>query len=253
MKPTLLIARRALGGLFRSPLGYVLIALFLLLTGYFFHGILLEKSVRLGLHGYRGSQPGLVCRAYWQTASLFLLFIVPIMTMGSLAGEKTGGTLELLLTSPVRFSHIILGKFVALMAFYLVMLAPTGIYFAFLRVYGGLDYGPIFAGYLGAVLLGAAMISLGVFISALTTDQIIAAFATLIALVVFWLFEVAGNGLPGFWRVLVSYFSLYVHFNRIVLGDVGLDDIVYLLSFTVFFLGASLIAIRLLWVRGKWN
>lgn len=252
MSQTLLICKRALGQLFRSPMGYIILALFLVLTGFIGRSILLERSVSLQAVRYGGSQPAEVCRAFWSTAGMVMLLVFPIVTMGSLAGEKSGGTMELLLTSPLKFRHIVWGKFAALMLFFVVMLAPTGVFFGFVRRYGGLAYSQMFAGYLAALLLGAACLSLGVFVSALTKNQIIAAFATFGGVFIFWTVEAAGNSLPGYWRVVVSHFSMYVHYRNIVLGNIGLADVVYFVTFAVFFLGLTHISVRLLWMRGKW-
>lgn len=247
------ICRRGLGVLFRSPLAYVVLTLFLLCTGFYFHRIVLERTLSLSAMQAKGSAPAAVCREFWRTSAYLLIFIVPILTMGSLAGEKTRGTMELLLTSPLRFADLVWGKYIALLIFLLMMLAPTAANFAFLRVYGDLAYGQLLAGYLGIVLFGAAALAVGIFFSALTNNQIVAGFGSLVAILIFWFVDAAGSDLPSFWRDLFRHFSFYHHFKEITTGNIGLDDVVYFLSATAFFLFLTHESIRLLWKHGKWD
>ena len=253
MRQTWLICKRSLGSLFRSPLAYVVITLFLLCSGFFFYHMVLERIMSLQAQRGGGDAPAMVCREFWRTSGWILLFVVPIMSMGSIAGEKSRGTIELLLTSPLRFGHLIVGKYLSLLIFLAAMLAPTGVYFAFLRHHAELGYGQIFAGYLGGFLLGAAALALGVMVSALTRSQAIAGFGIFGSILIFWFVDAAGGTLPSYWRNLVRYFSLYVHYRNIVTADVGLDDVAYFLSFTVFFLFMAHLSVKLLWARGKWG
>ncbi|HRU07125.1 MAG TPA: ABC transporter permease [Candidatus Brocadiia bacterium] len=251
MRQTLLICKRGLGSLFRSPLGYIVITLFLFCCGLIFSAIVLQQS--LSIQTFRDpNQPLAVNKAYWGACGMVMLFVMPLVSMSSIAGEKTSRTLELLLTSPLRLGHIILGKYLALMVFFVIMIAPTGVYFVFLRVYGGLALRQVFCAYLAALLLGSCLAAFGVFISALTRNMIIAAFATFIGGFIFWVAEAAANYLPSYGRVAASYLSLYIHFTDMAAGRVGLDDLAFFITFTIFFLLATRIAIRLLWVKGKW-
>lgn len=253
MNQTLRIFRRGLGTLLGSPMGYIILTLFLLCSGFFFFHIVLERSVSLDSLRDAGNAPAAVCREYWRIIGWILLFIVPIISMGSIAQEKTRGTMELLLTSPMTFTQLIAGKFLALMAFLLIMYLPTLVYFGFLRSMSDVAFSQVFAGYLGAVLLGAATLAVGLFVSALTRNQIIAAFGTFGLLLIFWFIDAAGSNFPSYWRNFVRYFSLYVHYKRMVTANVGFDDVVYFLSFISFFLYVTYLAVRVLWVKGKWN
>lgn len=253
MKQTLRICQRALGTLFRSPLAYVVLTLFLLSSGFFFYHIVLERTISLGAMRGQGSAPAAVCREFWRITGWIMLFIVPIISMGSLAGEKSKGTMELLLTSPLTFSNLVWGKFCALLFFYLVLLAPTTIYFGFMRWHGHLGFGQIASGYVGAILLGGATLSIGIFISALTGNQIVAAFGTFGALLCFWFIDAAGSTMPSFWRSAIRHFSFYVHYKTIITGKIGVDDVVYFLSVAVFFLFMTHVSIRALWKTGKWD
>ncbi|MBT7055699.1 MAG: ABC transporter permease subunit, partial [Lentisphaerae bacterium] len=190
---------------------------------------------------------------FWRTTGWIMLFIVPIISMGSLAGEKSKGTMELLLTSPLTFSNLVWGKFSALFLFYLVLLAPTTVYFGFMRWHGDLGLAQIASGYVGAILLGAATLAIGIFISALTGNQIVAAFGTFATILCFWFIDAAGSTMPSFWRTFIRHLSIYVHYKTIVTGRVGLDDVVYLLSVAGFFLFMTHVSIRALWKTGKWD
>jgi ABC-2 type transport system permease protein len=253
MRQTLLIAKRALGTLFRSPLAYVVLTLFLLCNGFFFFSICYKNVYSMETMTARVNVPVLAYREFWQIAGWLLLFMAPIISMGSIAGEKSRGTIELLLTSPLRFSHIIVGKYLALVVFLVAMVVPTAAYFAFLRAYGGLGWGEIVSGILAAFLLGAAAMSLGILISALTKNQIIAAFGTFAGVLIFWFVDAAGNSFPSFWRNIIRYLSLHVHFSNLMTGRVGLNDVVYFVSFCIFFLFMAHLSIQILWSKGKWN
>lgn len=253
MSQTLRICKRSLGGLLGSPMGYIILTLFLLCSGFFFHHIVLERAVSLQSLRDGGNATAAVCRNYWRTLGFLLLFATPIISMGSIAGEKSRGTMELLLTSPLSFTQLILGKYAALVGFLAVMFVPTLVYFAYLHHLGGVTLGQVFAGYLGGFLLGAAALSIGIFISALTRNQIIAAFGSFGVIIIFWIIDAAGNNFPSHWRNTVRYFSLHVHYRNIITADIGLDDLVYFASFIAFFLFVTHLAITALWVKGKWN
>jgi ABC-2 type transport system permease protein len=253
MSQTLRICKRSLGGLLGSPMGYIILTLFLLCSGFFFYHIVLERAVSLQSLRVGGNAPATVCREYWRTLGWIILFVVPIISMGMIAGEKNRGTMELLLTSPLSFTQLVVGKYMALFAFLTVMFLPTLVYFAYLRTFGGIAYGQIAAGYLGGFLLGAATLSVGLLISALTRNQIIAAFGTFGCILIFWFIDAAGNNVPGFWRNVIRYFSLNVHYKDIVQANIGLHNITFFLSFTAACLFTAHLAIRILWVKGKWN
>src|ERR1700730_8501515 len=148
--------------LFSSPIAYAAIAVFLLIMGYSFSLTLFISHAPTLVH------------LFFQMFVLFLL-TVPIITMRLIAEERKLGTIELLLTSPATEAQIVLAKFAASMSLLLLMLALSGAYAVVLAIYGDPDWGPIFSGYLGLVLLGAALVGLGLLTSALTANQIIAA------------------------------------------------------------------------------
>jgi len=253
IQQTFRICRRSLGMLFRSPLAYVVMTMFLLCSGFFFYHMVLERSVNFSATLAVGSAPAEVCREFWRITGWIFLFIVPIITMGSLAGEKNRGTMELLLTCPMRFSSLVWGKYLALVFFMLVLLLPTLIYFVFLRFYGEIAYSQVAAGYVGILLLGLATMAIGIFVSALTSSEIVAAFATFGMLLAFWFIDAAGGNFPGILRNVIRHFSFYEHYKTIVTGDIGLDSVCYFLSAATLFLFATHVSIGALWRTGKWD
>jgi ABC-2 type transport system permease protein len=175
-----------------------------------------------------------------------LIFVVPLLTMRLLADEQKTGTIEILLTAPVRDWEVVLGKYLAAMGMFGVMLACT-LYFPFIlwRVGGTPDWGPILTGYLGLILLTSAMMAIGTLASAVTENQIVAAVLSFGILLLLWLIEAAGNIATGSATVL-TYLSLPAHYNDFARGAINLEDVVYYLSVTI---AALFIATRMLETR----
>ena len=233
MGTALTIARRELGALFVSPIAYVVAAAFLALSGYLF-SILLVTSNQATMTGL------------FQNVSFILLFVAPLLTMRLLADEQKQGTLELLLTAPVRDWEVVLGKFLAALALFGAMLLCTLLYPLFLWSIGGRpDIGPIISGYLGLILIAAAMLAIGTLTSSLTENQIVAAVLAFAILLALWLISSAGNVATGASAVL-SALSLPAHYDGFTLGAINLEDVTYYLSLTI---GALFIATRVLETR----
>lgn len=211
--------------LFTSPIAYVVIAAFVLLMGYTFTAWLFV------------SQSASLVRVLYQAAVLLLLF-VPIITMRAFAEERRQGTLELLLTTPAGELAIVLAKFCASMAVILTMLSLTLAYPATLQYFGNPDWGPVYSGYLGLSLLAAALVAVGLWISALTTNQIVAATATMGVSLLLWVGDSLGNLLPDPYDVLVINASLVAHFTPFSIGALYLSDLGYFL--TIILLGLFL-------------
>ncbi len=164
MQKSWVIARRELSSFFHSPIAYVALLLFLLACGLLF---------------WRDFTPGKPAemRRLFEWMIWLLVFIAPVLSMGLLAGEWASGTIEPLMTAPLREWEVVVGKFLGALMFLLVLLAPTLVYVALLRIFGRPDFGPIFTGYLGIVLVGALFTSVGLFCSSLTRSQVVAAVA----------------------------------------------------------------------------
>jgi ABC-2 type transport system permease protein len=200
--------------LFSSPIAYVLITVFLLIMGYSFTLALFVSHLTTLVH------------MFFQMFVLFLL-TVPIMTMRLIAEERKLGTLEVLLTSPATEAQIVLAKFAASMSLIALMLALSAAYAIVLGVYGNPDWGPIFSGYLGLMLLAAALIAFGLLTSALTDNQIIAALLSLSVFLLLWIIDEYGYLLPNPFDTLVVNLSLSVHFNSFATGSRGVDGARY--------------------------
>lgn len=233
MRTALVIARREILAYFISPIAYMVSAVFLLIAGYLFSLILIQSQ--------QATMEGL-----FFNIMVVLIFVVPLLTMRLLSDEQKTGTLEILLTAPVRDWEVVVGKYLAAMAMFGVMLACT-LYFPFIlwRVGGTPDWGPIMTGYLGLILLTSAMMAIGTLTSAVTENQIVAAVLGFGILLLLWLIEAAGNIATGSATVL-SYLSMPSHYNDFARGAINLEDVVYYVSVTI---GALFIATRMLETR----
>ena len=216
--------------LFTSTIAYVLIAVFLLLMGYTFTAFLFI------------SRTATLVQAVFQ-ASMILLLIVPVITMRLFAEERRAGTLELLLTSPVRESEVVLAKFFASMAVIVVMLALTLAYPITLQIFGQPDWGPVYSSYLGLVLLAGALVSIGLAISALTSNQIVAATLSLGVFLLMWMLDSLGSLLPDPYDIFVVNMSLTAHFTPFATGAMYLSDVGF---FSILILLGLLFSVRAL-------
>lgn len=237
------IARREFRSYFDSPLAYVVICLSFLALGLMFFM-------------YRGG--------FWQVdrASLQTMFdyvpfglsclVVPVVTMRLVAEEKRSGTLEMLITLPVKDSDVILGKYFGALGLVLVLVLATLIYplamFRFPWVLGSLDSGPIMTGYLGLILFSAAATAIGLLVSALTESQAVAFFITFFVLVLLWFLGTAAETQPGTLGTVLAYVSFQSRLQGFNRGLIDTRDVIFFLSVTVI---ALVIAFRAL-ERRKW-
>jgi len=206
--------------LFYSPIAYAVIAVFLLLMGYSF-------TITLFLNKY-----ATLIHIFFQSAGLLLL-ILPIITMRLFAEERKAGTLELLLTAPVRESHVVLAKYLASMAVVLTMIGLTGVYALVLGLLGSPDWGPIYSGYLGLVLLASTLVSLGLMVSALTANQVVAAIVTIGISFSMWMVDSLAGMMPeGLERILISL-SLLARFTPFATGAMYTSDFGFFVSSTL--------------------
>ena len=203
--------------IFSSPIAYATVAVYLILMGYTFTAILFLNRT------------GELVRVFFQAAVLFLL-VVPVVTMRLFAEERRGGTLELLLTSPVREIEIVLAKFVAGLSLSGLMLALTGSYAAVLGIYGDPDWGPIYSGFLGLSLLAAALTAIGLLVSGLTANQVVAAVVAMGVGIMLWMIDTLGYLLPDPFDTIVSNLSLVAHFTPFATGALFLSDVGFFLT-----------------------
>lgn len=232
----LVIAKRELAAFFSSTIAYVVGAAFLFITGLFFYFTVAFDSVA-------------TLTQVFSVIAVVLLFIAPVLTMRLLAEEARSGTLELLLTAPVRDWEVVIGKFVAAFLFFLAMLAPTLYYLYLLSQYGLPDIPVTLAGYAGIVLLGAMLLSLGLLTSAMSANQIIAAVLGIALALAFWLVGGVGSSVEGPFGNLLTYLGIQNHLADFLSGLVSTSNIVYFLSVTA---AALFLATRVLEIR-RWR
>jgi ABC-2 type transport system permease protein len=221
---------KELRALFSSAVAYAMVAVFLGLLGYTFTTFLFLSKTATLLH------------VFFQTSVLFLL-MVPVLTMRLFAEERKTGTLELLLTSPAREIEVVLAKFLASMTVVGLMLGLSVTYAVVLGIYGTPDWGPIYAGYLGLVLLGAALVALGLLVSSLTANQLVAAIASLGLFLLLWMIDTLGYLLPEPFDTLAVNLSLLAHFTPFATGSLFLSDLGFFVSVT---LAALFLSVRAL-------
>lgn len=261
MRNYLAIIRKELHALFVSPIAYLVLAVFFALTGYYFYIILnfyvtqaWEMMMRSQQFG--GAPPPMdvsfqVMRNFFGVLSTFLLISFPAVTMGTFAEEKKRGTMELLATSPITNLQLVLGKFTAVLLFLAVMLVPTSFNTLLLFFYSepNFAWGPVLTCYLGALLLGGAGLSIGVFFSSLTENQIVAFFSTLGVFLLLWVLDASAGAGTSFSSEVIKYLSILNHYDDFTKGILDSQHVVFYLSFIV--LGIFLTSVSL--DSSKWR
>lgn len=238
MRNIVTIASKELRSYFVSPIAYVVLTGFLLLGGWFFFNLLARFNFLLSIYSATGNPEAMtrlnlnefVVAPLLHNLSVVLVILVPVITMRSFAEEKRGGTYELLLTSPLKVTEIVLGKFFGAFGFLLVMIGLTGIYPLLLVVYGNPEIGVMMSGYLGLLLLATAFVSVGLLTSALTENQIIAAVSCLVALLLLYVISWPADTAGALLGAVLKYVSLTEHFGELVKGVIDTKDVVYFAS-----------------------
>jgi ABC-2 type transport system permease protein len=221
-----IITKRELASFFDSLLAYILLLSFLGFSGLFTW--LIGSDVFLVKQASLQSFFGV---AYWT-----LFFFIPALTMRMIAEERSTGTLELILTKPVSDWQFVLGKFLSVLLLIAISLALTLPYYITVASIGPVDHGAVWTGYLGLLLMSAAYISIGLFASSITSNQIVAfLLALLIGIFFHLLFSLMAGSFPGFIGKLMNYLSLSSHYESITRGVVDSKDLIYFLS--IIFLG----------------
>ncbi|GJQ49224.1 putative membrane protein [Candidatus Kuenenia stuttgartiensis] len=223
MTSTGTIFEREINAYFLSPIAYVIIAVFMVFSGYFFSimlGITQETTLRYSL-------------AYTQ---FILSILTPVITMRLLAEENKTGTVEPLMTAPITDFAVVFGKFLAAWALYNIMIAPTAFYIIFLAWVGSPDYGAIIASYIGLVLMGGLFVSVGMLVSAVTKNQIVAAVTGIVALLILLVIGLASAENEGWLYSTLRYIGTYDHWETFTKGIVDTRDIVYYFSFSTLLL-----------------
>lgn len=243
MTPVQAIIAKELRGYFVSPVVYVVGAIFLLIFGFLSYLYVVYAGYQaIQIMQMQGGQAqlnlnDLVFRNLFASMRFVLLIILPILTMRLFAEERKLRTFEFLMTSPIGINEIVAGKFVSVFLVFLSLLGLTGLVPAVLMLFSDFDWNPIWTGYLGMTLLGALFISVGLLASAITENQIVAAFLSFGMLLLIWL--VSGLGaLLGDTTLgqIISYVSFMDHYDRLVRGLIDTKDLVYFFSSLVFML-----------------
>jgi ABC-2 type transport system permease protein len=235
VKNILAIAAKDIRSQFVSPIAYVVLTGFLLLGGWFFFNMLARFNLLLQLYlSFRNPEAmqrlnlnEFVIAPLLHNLAVILVILIPVVTMRSFAEEKRSGTYELLMTSPLTITEIVLGKFLGAFVFVLVLVLLTGVYPLILVLYGNPEPGVILSGLLGLLLLATAFVSVGLLTSSFTENQIIAAVSCLVALlllyVISWPADTAGEKMGA----VLKYLSLTEHFGEMVKGIIDTRDLTY--------------------------
>jgi ABC-2 type transport system permease protein len=240
MRNTFAIAGKELRILFTSPMAYVVTAVFILITGYLYYSIVLYASTQsMQIMRVQGALPqinlnDLVFRPTFGNMAVILMLTLPMITMRLLAEEKKIKTIELLMTSPVSIFAIVMGKYLAAMAVFTLMLALTGYMPLLMGYYGSLQWMPILTGYLGIWILGGVFIAVGLLASSLTENQIIAsfiAFGTILLLwLIGWISQTMSDSPLG---PLLAFLSIKEHTENFIKGMIDTSDLTYQASLII--------------------
>ena len=232
----LTLAQKELRAYFVSPIAYVLLVFFALLFGYFYvSSINFMIQLSMGQFGMGGPQivniNEFMIRPLFGNTAVILLFMLPMLTMRSFAEEKRSGTIELLLTSPLTDFQIIMGKFLGAMALYTLMLSLTLVHIGVLFWYGEPEWAPVLSGYLGLLLMGGSFISIGLAISSMTKNQIVAGVSTFAVLLLFWIINWMGDASGTTTQSVLAYLSILEHFDDFSKGVIDTTHVTYYVSF----------------------
>jgi ABC-2 type transport system permease protein len=232
MRSLYAIYRKEMGHYFVSPVAYVLVGLFLFLSGFFFDLYVNAANEQ------SPDAPTWVLRASLGFLALVFLFFLPMVTMGVYAEERKRGTMELLMTSPITELQIVLGKFLASLTLFGAMLLPTAgcVVFIWLHSVPVPPFRIVLSAYLGALLFGGSLLALGSFLSSLTENQIIAAALTFAAFLVLWAIDFGTRGASGPAGQFLQYLSVINHYDDFTRGIIDTSGVTYYLSFMVLFI-----------------
>lgn len=226
---------KELKSFFNSAVAYIVIVVFLALLGWFFWNDVFVVNLA-------------TLRPLFQTTPFLLLFFAPAITMRLISEEKKIGTLELLVTKPVNEFEIVAGKFLAGWVLLLTAFVPTLSYYITISAVGDLDFGPVIGGYLGLALVGAVYISVGLFGSSLTENQVVAFIVSFLIVFVFFLLDKILIYLPAEIASVVEFLGIDYHFGNIARGVIDSRDLIYYLSL----IGAFLLLASVSLQRRKW-
>lgn len=233
------ICFKELKSYFTSPIGWLLMTIWAFLSGYFFWTIV-QFTVRSGARAMMMGGPTqinvneYVIRPLLQNTCVMGLFLIPLITMRLFAEEKRQGTMELLLTSPISDFALLFGKWLSAVLMYTAMVVFPFLSFAFLFAYSNPDWRPLAVGLFGLILQAGAILSLGLFISTTTKNQIVAGGLTFGVSLLLWVFEWTSGLSTEAWAKVLSYMSLISHYESFSKGVIDSRDVIYYVTLTVF-------------------
>ena len=217
MKNVLTIFKKELRSNFTSPIAYIVMVVFLIITGWFFSSTLFVSGV-------------ITLRGMLDIVPFILLFFIPAISMRTIAEEKKSGTIELLVTKPITDLDIILGKFLSTLTLAALTLVPTIIYVISLKTLGTIDIGATISAYIGLLLMCGVYISIGIFASSLTENQVIAFVISFLIIFILFILNKILIFVPPVLVSIVEYISSDYHFSSIVRGVIDSRNIIYYLS-----------------------
>jgi ABC-2 type transport system permease protein len=241
MRHALSIARRELKSYFISPIAYIAVTVFAFVSGFFFSTMLVayvqqasladQQLQKIGRSDFQLDVPTAVLGEFFRNEAFILLLVLPLLTMGLITDERRKGTLELLLTSPVRSAELVAGKFLGALGLVAVMLLPTLPFYYFLAQGGDWEPGLVVSGYLGMLLLGAAGVAIGLGISSLCENPLISAFGTYGILFTFYFIGTSAPLARTIWVDFINFLSFDYHYGNFARGVLAVRDVVYFATF----------------------
>lgn len=233
------ICKREVLSFFVSPIAYFVITGFVLLAGYFFfiplsyYNIIIARYNSMPYYQGGGNAPNLnqfVVEGFYHTLIIILVFLVPLFTMRIIAEEKRRGTFELLLTSPLTVSEVVLGKFLGVAFVIFVMLCLTFLFPLILLMGGDPEIGPVLTGFLAILLCGFGFASIGMAVSSFTENQIVAGVSSMVTLLLLYVIHSPGESLGGGVAQVLEYLSPVMQAREMIKGVISIQGCVYFLS-----------------------
>ncbi len=249
MRNFIFILLKEMRSYFYSPVAFVVITIFSVLTGYYFYNMFANFSTisfQAQTDPMIASQYGVlnvtefVIRPFFGVLSVVMLIMLPMLTMRVFSEEKKTGTIELLLTYPVQDIEAVLGKFAGCMGIFTIMLLLSFPCMLLVAFFGDPEWGVIISGYVGLLLMGGAFIALGVFMSTLTENQIIAAVLSFASLLILYMVGATAAFVGEVMGRVLEYISILSHLDTFAKGVLDTSDVMYYLLFTIFFLFLSM-------------
>lgn len=241
MRNVWLICKRELASFFFSPVAYVVLAAWAFLMGVFFSGSFFQYaliSMQLARNPQAAAQMNItptsvVLEPVFASVSVVLLFLTPILTMRLFSEEKKLGTIELLLTYPLRDGHLLAGKFLSVLLLYLLMLALTLIYPVIVSLHATVEWPVVASSYLGVFLLGSAFLSVGIMASSWTSNQIIAATAAFMILLLSFILDFLASSAGPTLAAVLRHLSIGLHLRNAIRGIIDTRDVIYLVNINI--------------------